>query len=125
MSKLKDILRMIPDNFRCIPSLGLSDLDPCKVLLEQHVQNRPYTIFKGYDGNVCAAEEANTQQRLVDNRMRMSHEKLKLFGEVTRRRVKSIDPSNVGKVERESEYLQYPTSENQIKTMFEVAFEKV
>ena len=116
--------RMIRDKVSCIHSLGLSDLDPCKVLLEHHVQNRPYKIFKGYDGNIGAAEEAATQQKIIDNRMRMSHEKVTLFGELTRRRVKSIDQSNVGKV-RQSEYIQHPTSENQIKTMFEMAFEKV
>lgn len=116
---------MMRDRIDCIPSLGLSHLDPCKVFLEQHVQNRPYKIFKGNDSSVGAAEEATTQQKLIDSKARMSLEKLKSFGDLTRRRVKSTDPTMVGNVKKESDTLQCFHSEDQVRTIFEDAFEKV
>ena len=108
-----------------IPSLGLSSVDPFNILLEQNVQSRPFKVFKGNEEAVGAAQDATTQQRLVDKRMRMSQEKIKFFGEITKQRVKLIHSSVRIDSEKESPSVELTRLEDRKKTVFEEAFEKV
>ena len=112
-----------------IPSLGLSSVDPFKILLEHNVQSRPFKVFKAKEEVAGAAQDATTQQRLVDKRMRMSQEKIMSFGEVTKQRVKLINNSVRNDVEREIKCTQSQLShhhlEDRKKTVFEEAFSKV
>jgi hypothetical protein len=105
------------------PSLGLSSVDPSKVLLEHNVPSRSYTIFREQRSSSGAAEEASIQSELLNNRLRQSVEKLTSSYDLARHRTKSNRLDSSHAVVKEA--TMNLTSMSHLKTMFEVAFEKV
>jgi hypothetical protein len=105
------------------PSLGLSSVDPSKVLLEHNVPSRSYTIFREQRNSSGAAEEASIQSELLNNRLRQSVEKLTSSYDLARHRTKSNRLDSSQTIVKEATINLASMSHS--KTMFEVAFEKV
>ena len=105
------------------PSLGLSSVDPNKILLEHNVPSRSYTIFREQRNSSGAAEEASIQSELLNNRLRLSGEKLTSSYDLAKQRTQSNRLNSPHRIVKETTINL--TSKSQSKTMFEVAFEKV
>lgn len=105
------------------PSLGLSSVDPNKILLEHNVRSRSYTIFREQRNASGAAEEASIQSELLNNRLRLSEVKLSSSYDLARHRTKLNRADSPRRLAKEKTFT-VPT-ESQSKTSFEVAFEKV
>lgn len=105
------------------PSLGLSSVDPNKILLEHNVPSRSYAIFRELRNSSGAAEEASIQSELLNNRLRLSEEKLTSSYDLARHRTKSNRLNSPHRIAKETSINLI--SKIQSKTMFEVAFEKV
>jgi hypothetical protein len=101
-------------------SLGISKADENAKNLENNADLISFKVFKGISDCPDAAHASVNQQKLSDNKLRLSQQNLKLFTALTKQRVKIIDlPGEIG----DDEIIECP---NEIsKTTFEEAVEKV
>mmetsp|Transcript_36157 Transcript_36157/g.34202 ORF Transcript_36157/g.34202 Transcript_36157/m.34202 type:complete len:138 (-) Transcript_36157:52-465(-) len=100
-------------------SLGISKADENTKNLESNADLKSFKVFKGTSDCTDAAHASVNQQKLSDNKLRLSQQNLKLFTALTKQRVKIIDlPGEIG----DDEIIESP---NEIsKTIFEEAVEK-
>lgn len=101
-------------------SLRISKADENTKNIEHNADLMSFKVFKATSDCPDAAHASVNQQKLSDNKLRLSQQNLKLFTALTKQRVKII---NLPTENEDDEIIDCPNEIN--KTIFEEAVEKV